>query len=132
MVGEGEKWRIPQLTSENHDTWFRRNKVKLKGKGVFYVCEKTLVQHCQIAQVGELTEAMEELNITGNITGIKIRVNIDKKKKYLEDEATAFDILFKSLSDEDEALIDEYETAFQFWAYHTAQWGSQVIVIPPF
>ena len=117
MTEDEEKWKIPQLTAENHDTWFRRNKVKLKGKRVFYVCEKTLVQHCQIAQVGKLTEAMEELDITEVDTKTKIRLNIDKKEKYLEDEATAIDLLFRSLSDEDQALIDEYETAFQFWAY---------------
>jgi hypothetical protein len=60
---------------------------------------------------------MEELDITKDGKDTKIRVNIDKKEKYLEDEATAIDILFRSLSDEDQALIDEYETAFQFWAY---------------
>ncbi|KAI1559706.1 UBN2 multi-domain protein [Pyrenophora tritici-repentis] len=98
MAAEKEEWKIPQLTAENHDTWFRRNKVKLKGKKVFYVCEKNLVQHCQIAIAGELTEAMEE-------------------DKYLEDEATAIDLLFRSLSEDDQALIDEYDTAFQFWAY---------------
>ncbi|KAF7447527.1 hypothetical protein A1F99_089740 [Pyrenophora tritici-repentis] len=42
MAAEKEEWKIPQLTAENHDTWFRRNKVKLKGKKVFYVCEKNL------------------------------------------------------------------------------------------
>ncbi|KAI1686876.1 hypothetical protein KJE20_00053 [Pyrenophora tritici-repentis] len=56
MAVEKEEWKIPQLTAENHDTWFRRNKVKLKGKKVFYVCEKNLVQHCQIAIAGELTD----------------------------------------------------------------------------
>lgn len=117
MTGEDEKWKIPQLTAENHDTWFRRNKVKLKGKRVFYVCEKSLEKHCQIAQVGELTDAMEELSVGEVDKGVKIRVNVEKKEKYLEDEATAIDILFRSLSDEDQALIDEYETAFQFWAY---------------
>ncbi|KAA8616883.1 hypothetical protein PtrV1_03511 [Pyrenophora tritici-repentis] len=43
MAAEKEEWKIPQLTAENHDTWFRRNKVKLKGKKVFYVCEKNLL-----------------------------------------------------------------------------------------
>ncbi|KAI1690371.1 Retrotran-gag-2 domain containing protein [Pyrenophora tritici-repentis] len=117
MAVEKEEWKIPQLTAENHDTWFRRNKVKLKGKKVFYVCEKNLVQHCQIAIAGELTEAMEELEIAEADKHTKIRVNIEKRDKYLEDEATAIDLLFRSLTEDDQALIDEYDTAFQFWAY---------------
>ncbi|KAF7578672.1 UBN2 multi-domain protein [Pyrenophora tritici-repentis] len=117
MAAEKEEWKIPQLTAENHDTWFRRNKVKLKGKKVFYVCEKNLVQHCQIATASRLTEAMEELEIAETDKHTKIRVNIEKRDKYLEDEATAIDLLFRSLSEDDQALIDEYDTAFQFWAY---------------
>ncbi|KAI1568040.1 hypothetical protein PtrEW4_006534, partial [Pyrenophora tritici-repentis] len=73
MAAEKEEWKIPQLTAENHDTWFRRNKVKLKGKKVFYVCEKNLVQHCQIATASRLTEAMEELEIAETDKHTKIR-----------------------------------------------------------
>ncbi|KAF7569560.1 UBN2 multi-domain protein [Pyrenophora tritici-repentis] len=117
MAVEKEEWKIPQLTAENHDTWFRRNKVKLKGKKVFYVCEKNLVQHCQIAIAGELTEAMEELEIAEADKHTKIRVNIEKRDKYLEDEATAIDLLFRSLTEDDQALIDEYDTAFQIQTF---------------
>ncbi|KAI1507677.1 hypothetical protein Ptr86124_013394 [Pyrenophora tritici-repentis] len=85
MAEAKEEWKIPKLTAENHDAWFRRNKVKLKGKRVFYTA--------------------------------KVCINVDKRDKYLEDEATAIDLLFRSLGDDDQALIDEYDTAFQFWAY---------------
>ncbi|KAA8620588.1 hypothetical protein PtrV1_07682 [Pyrenophora tritici-repentis] len=81
MAAEKEEWKIPQLTAENHDTWFRRNKVKLKGKKVFYVCEKNLVQHCQIATASRLTEAMEELEIAETDKHTKIR-----KLKFLEEK----------------------------------------------
>ncbi|KAF7566254.1 hypothetical protein PtrM4_145740 [Pyrenophora tritici-repentis] len=60
---------------------------------------------------------MEELEIAETDKHTKIRVNIEKRDKYLEDEATAIDLLFRSLSEDDQALIDEYDTAFQFWAY---------------
>jgi hypothetical protein len=117
MTQEKDEWKIPKLTTENHNAWFCRNKVKLIGKRVFYVCERDLVQHCQTVTVGGLTEAMEELDITEAGKHTKIRVNIEKRDKYLEDEATAIDLLFRSLSEEDQALVDEYDTAVQFWAY---------------
>ncbi|KAE8841925.1 hypothetical protein PTNB73_06294 [Pyrenophora teres f. teres] len=48
---------------------------------------------------------------------VNVYINVDKRDKHLEDEVTAIDLLFKSLSDDDQALVDEYDTAFQFWAY---------------
>ena len=111
MAEEKEKWEIPKLTAENHDGWFRRNKVKLRGKRVFYVCERSMEEHCQIATVKDLLDAVKELDITDNKT-VKVRINVYKRDKYLEDEATAIDLLFRSLSDDDQALVDEYDTAF--------------------
>jgi hypothetical protein len=46
MADEKEEWKIPKLTTENYDAWFCWNKIKLKGKRVFYVCEKNLEEHC--------------------------------------------------------------------------------------
>jgi len=116
MAEEKGEWKIPNLTAENHDAWFRRNKIKLKGKRVFYVCEKSLEEHCQIVTAEDLSDAVKELDITDKKT-VKVRINVDKRDKYLEDEATAIELLFRSLSGDDQALIDEYDTAFQFWAY---------------
>ena len=99
MAEEKEKWEIPKLTAENHDAWFRRNKVKLRGKRVFYVCERSLEEHCQIATAGELSESLKGLDITDNKT-VKVHINVDKRDKYLEDEATAINLLFRSLSDD--------------------------------
>ena len=117
MAEDRKEWKIPKLTAENHDAWFRRNKVVLKGKRVFYVCEKGVVEHCQIKTPEGLVESFEELEVSGAEKPTKVRLNIDKRNKYLEDEATAIELLFRSLSDEDQALIDEYETAFDLWAY---------------
>ena len=117
MVEEGKEWKIPKLTAENHDAWFRRNKVVLKGKRVFYVCEKGVVEHCQITTPGGLVESFEELEVSSAERPTEVHLNIDKRNKYLEDEATAIELLFRPLSDEDQALIDEYETAFDLWAY---------------
>ena len=52
------------LAGDNYEAWFRRYKIKLKGKEVCYVCEQTCVQYCKVATVGDLTDALEELDIT--------------------------------------------------------------------
>ncbi|KAA8621084.1 hypothetical protein PtrV1_05585 [Pyrenophora tritici-repentis] len=80
MAEAKEEWKIPKLTAENHDAWFRRNKVKLKGKRVFYVCEKSLEKHCQIATPRDLSDAVKELDITDNKTA-KVCINVDKRDK---------------------------------------------------
>lgn len=116
---KNESWQIPILTRENHETWFRRYKVKLNGKSVFYVVGKSMQDHCKVATVGEITNAFEELDITetDKITVTKVRINIDRKAQYLKDEAIALELMFRALSFDDQALIDEYDTAFTFWAH---------------
>ncbi|KAI0567889.1 hypothetical protein TUN199_12018, partial [Pyrenophora tritici-repentis] len=78
MAEAKEEWKIPKLTAENHDAWFRRNKVKLKGKRVFYVCEKSLEKHCQLPTPGDLSDAVKELDITDNKT-VKVCINVDMR-----------------------------------------------------
>ncbi|KAG9240605.1 hypothetical protein BJ878DRAFT_546079 [Calycina marina] len=117
MANEKEGWNIPTLARNNHEAWFRRYKIKLKGKEIFYVCEQILVQYCKVATVGELTDVLEKLDITEVKGSKRVRINIEKKAKYLKDDATALDLMFKSLSDDDQSLIDEYEHAYNLWAY---------------
>jgi hypothetical protein len=62
------------------------------------VCEKSLEEHCQIATVRNLLDAVEELDIIDKKKTVKVCINVNKRDKYLEDEATAFDVLFRSLS----------------------------------
>jgi hypothetical protein len=63
------------------------------------VCKKNLEEHCQIATAGDLLDAVKELDITDNKT-VKVCINVDKRDKYLEDEATAINLLFRSFSDD--------------------------------
>ncbi|KAF7565150.1 hypothetical protein PtrM4_045840 [Pyrenophora tritici-repentis] len=44
--------KIPKLTKENHEKWFRNNKLKLKGKGIFYTIEVTKHAYAWIARHG--------------------------------------------------------------------------------
>jgi hypothetical protein len=119
MADEKDGYRIPILDRENHDSWFRQQRIKLRGKQVFYTCEKKVEEYARVATIGDITKELEELDITDTNTKqtSTIRINIEKKKKYDEDEATALALLFRSLSEDDQALTDEYESVYDFWAY---------------
>ncbi|KAF1935528.1 hypothetical protein EJ02DRAFT_516388 [Clathrospora elynae] len=60
---------------------------------------------------------IEELEITGADKNGKIHVNFEKRDNYLEDEAITIDLLFRSLGDNNQALVDGCNTTFHFWAY---------------
>jgi hypothetical protein len=62
------------------------------------VCEKSLEEHYQITTIRNLLDAVEELDITDKKKTVKVYINVNKRDKYLEDEATAFNVLFRSLS----------------------------------
>lgn len=72
----------------------------------------TMCSVLQVATVGDLTDALEELDIPDSKENKTVRLNIEKKAKYLKNEATATDFIFKSLSDDDQALYNEYERAY--------------------
>jgi hypothetical protein len=46
-----------------------------------------------------------------------VRLNIERKAKYLKNKATALDLIFRSLSKNDQALFDKYSCTYNFWAY---------------
>jgi hypothetical protein len=120
MATEKEgRYNIPILTRDNHDSWFRQQRMKLRGKHVFYTCEQRVGQYAKVASVGDIAQGLEELEITDATTKqtSSIRINVDKRKKFEEDEDTALSLLFRSLTEDDQALTDEYASAFDFWAY---------------
>ena len=86
--------------------------VKLRGKGVFYVVEKTLHEHAKVGTVGDLNNTLEELKITNSSKTTTLCLNINKKVAYLKDKATAIRLIFKALSINNQALYNKYTTAF--------------------
>ncbi len=64
MAEEKKGWKIPALTCDNHKSWFCWYKIKLTGKDVYYICEKTYIKYCKVATVGEITNSLEELDIS--------------------------------------------------------------------
>jgi hypothetical protein len=66
--------------------------------------------------MGDIAQELEELDIADATSrqSQKIRVNVDKRNKHEADQATALSLLFQSLTEDDQALIDEYEFAYDF------------------
>lgn len=117
MEESKENWKLPTLGRSNYEQWFRQMRIKLRGKGVFYTVDQTRVQFAGIASVGDITKEMEDLTIKEDGTEKKVRINIEKGAKYSKDEATALMYICQPLNDDDQALIDEYETAKSLWDY---------------
>ncbi|KAI1507094.1 Retrotran-gag-2 domain containing protein [Pyrenophora tritici-repentis] len=125
--------KIPKLTKENHEKWFRNNKLKLKGKGIFYTIEVTKHAYAWIARHGagtststantsqdpagtvNPTEQASVLGLTSDFERLGGTWNAEKAKEYDKDEAKALFYITNSLLDDDDALADEYETASALW-----------------
>src|SRR5436189_682844 len=71
-----------------------------------------------------ITEGVQELEIDdGNGKQKKVYLNIERAAKYTKDEATAIMYIIHGLSDDDQALIDEYPAAIDLWAYLKKRFG---------
>jgi hypothetical protein len=63
-------------------------------------------------------DLLKELDISNIQNNNKmVRLNIKRKAKYLKNKATALDLMFRSLSKNDQALFDKYSYTYDFWAY---------------
>jgi hypothetical protein len=80
----------------------------LKGKQVYYTCEQRLEEYAGVATIGAITQGLEDLDFTDSTSGQarRIRINIDKSDKYEADQAKALSLLFRFLSEDDQALTE--------------------------
>ncbi len=70
------------------------------------------------ATVREIIDLLEELDISNIQNNNKtVCLNIKRKAKYLKDKATALDLMFRSLSEDNQALFNKYSCTYNFWAY---------------
>jgi hypothetical protein len=92
--------------------------MKLRAKAVFYNIEKTLHQFALVGGPLDITKGIAELDITDIASDKKkIVLNIDNHEKYVKDEANALYYMRQSLDDDEEALVNEYKTAYTLWRY---------------
>jgi uncharacterized membrane protein YobD (UPF0266 family) len=82
MPHDKELFRVPKLTQENHERWFRQIKIQLEGKGLFYTVEHTLIEYARVATVKDnmssIQSGLEQLKLSETNT---IHLNIEKKSK---------------------------------------------------
>jgi hypothetical protein len=85
---------------------------------LFYTIEQMLIEYARVATVEDnmssFQSSLEQLKLSETNT---IHLNIEKKSKYQKDRASALSYICRSLNDDDEALVDEYDTAQQIWKY---------------
>ena len=127
---------IATLTRQNHESWFRRMKYKLQGKGVFYVIESTRHEYAWIKRISaaketssksadtptistESTEAkvIQIEDLTSNFERFGGSWNIEKAKEYDQHQAQALSFISRSINDDDTSCLEEYGTAMGVWTY---------------
>lgn len=131
--GHDREPKITKLTKENYEKWFRSTKFKLKGEGIFYTVEVTKHAYAWIARQGagnststattpqdlavaaNAAEQASILGLTSDFERLGGTWNQEKAKEYEKDEAKALFYITNSLHDDDDALVDEYETASALW-----------------
>jgi hypothetical protein len=60
-------------------------------------------------------DSLKELDISNVQNNNKtVRLNIKRKAKYLKDKATTLDLIFRSLSEDDQALFNKYSYIYNF------------------
>jgi hypothetical protein len=99
--GHDKEPKIPKLTKENCEKWFHNNKLKLKGKGIFYTIEVTKHAYAWIARLGAgtststatTTPTPADFGYAAELASDFERLggtwNAEKAKEYDKDEAKA-------------------------------------------
>lgn len=120
---------IPILNRQNHEKWFRRMKLRLEGKDLFYSVEKTKEEFAWINRAtehegGDVSENIKKGkvreseidNLTTSFQKLGGCWNDEKALKFHRDESKLLSILTDFLSEDDQNIIDEYLTAKQVWS----------------
>ncbi|TAQ86988.1 hypothetical protein B7494_g4697 [Chlorociboria aeruginascens] len=122
-MGKDSKY-LPTLTRDNHEDWFRRAKVKIKSKGMFYVIETTRIEFAWIQREGGIklsanTPSTDSTDGVADVTNQFERLggswNLEKAKTWDQDDAKAIEIIIEGLGENNAVLIDEYEIASAVW-----------------
>ncbi|RKF57117.1 hypothetical protein OnM2_076058 [Erysiphe neolycopersici] len=116
--------RIFVLTRENHEKWFRKVQFKAQAKGYFYVVEISKEKFAWISKdVGPASRSQKPTELNANssddplgeviskIEKLGGSWNVEKSVKYAQDTAKLFSYLTDCLSDEDQAILDEFDSA---------------------
>ncbi|EPQ66910.1 hypothetical protein BGT96224_A21551, partial [Blumeria graminis f. sp. tritici 96224] len=99
MDDEERSRGIPQLTRENHESWFREISLNFRAKDVSFILEQTVDDYSWVPNSGG----------TGNV------FNAERIRYFQRAEALALLSMVQSRSNEDAELINEHLTAAEVW-----------------
>ncbi|KAI0991261.1 hypothetical protein K3495_g16926, partial [Podosphaera aphanis] len=139
MSEESTFWGVEKLSKLNHERWFRIMLAQFESRGVTHVLEKTLIEYAAIAspdkcadvdaKVESITEGVSKVTLgkkdnpaSSSVTKEKT-LNYEKKEKYLKDAGTVKYLLLKGLNDDDQSLLDEYQTPKELWAHLNSKYS---------
>lgn len=127
---------LPTLSRENHEDWFRRAGIKIRGKGVQFAIDSGRTEYAWIQREGGVagtgasreekqgvtqdatpntTDSSGVDNLTSKFERMGGSWNIERAEKWDQADAKALEIILDGLGPDDSILIDEYETASAVW-----------------
>ncbi|KAI0990819.1 hypothetical protein K3495_g17368, partial [Podosphaera aphanis] len=116
MEGYEQFARVSILTRENHESWFREMKLKLKAKAVFFTVEqKKDVYAWKPKLSNKILSPSTDKEKGPSIEILGGERDEEKLEKYEKAEAQALLFMVQSLGVEDADMIDEHETALAVW-----------------
>ena len=129
--------KTPILTRENHEKWFRKVQFRSQAKGFFYTVEITKHDFAWIQREGGPVSNKSEAKIKGKNTDDSDELlndviskfeklggswDIEKLNQYTKDTARFFSYLTDCLSDDDQAILDEFDSAHRIWKHLKAKY----------
>lgn len=114
------------LSRNNYEKWFVKVELKAKSKGYFYVTEISRQTFAWIQRERSHLTASNKLidpwnNIINNVTSKFEKLgeswNIGEAKRYDQDIVKFFSELTDPLSDDDQAVFEEYGCAVEVWKH---------------
>jgi hypothetical protein len=127
-MAENEYYQIPILSRDNHETEFSDMSFKLRGREIFYFVETTMRELAWTKRDNSIINPtsksdksttsvesdMDEL--TNKFEGVGRTYNLEKKRVFERDQATAFHFISMYLGDDDKGARGEYELDVKgFW-----------------
>jgi hypothetical protein len=137
-MGKENNKALPILARDNHEDWFRRAQVKIKGKAVWFAIENTKFEYAWIKRVGgtiggttetpsttESSSKDKDPGIEGLTTAFEQMGgawSTDQSRDWDIADARALEVMLNGLSSDDAVLVDEYKTAGAVWTQLKAKY----------
>ena len=118
---------LPILTKENHEDWFRRAQVKIKGKAVWFAITTLKQEYAWVPRVGGAADPpppppLSNSEPRNNVEDLRTQFermggtwSVDQERTWDIADAKALEVMLNGLGSDDATLVDEYQTAKAVW-----------------